>query len=56
MRAKKSADGSEWLVLACNPYNRGVERVTVRDCESTAPLEFELVGDYPRLLRFTAQQ
>jgi hypothetical protein len=56
VRAKKSADGSEWLVIACNPYNRGVERVTVRDCESTAPLEFELVGDYPRLLRFTAQQ
>ena len=27
---KQSADGSEWLVIACNPYNQGVQQVSLR--------------------------
>lgn len=52
VRAKKSADGTEWLVIACNPYNRGVQTVGVRSSEATAPMEFDLIGDYPAIKRF----
>lgn len=52
IRAKQSADGSEWLVIACNPYNCGVQQVSLRSRGVTAPLEFELRGDYPTIRRF----
>jgi hypothetical protein len=37
VRAKKSADGTEWLVIACNPYNESVQKVSLRSQEVTAP-------------------
>jgi len=52
VRAKKSADGSEWLVIACNPYNTGVQKVALRSPDAAAPMEFELIGDYPAIKRF----
>lgn len=56
IRAKKSDDGSEWLVIACNPYNAGVQKVSLRSAEVTAPMEFDLIGDYPTIKRFRVKQ
>lgn len=52
VRTKLSADGTELLVIACNPYNTGVERATVRRPGTSAEYGFELVGDYPIIKRF----
>ena len=56
VRAKKSADGSEWLVIACNPYNQGVQTVRVRTSPSTELPPFELIGDYPAIRRLRVKQ
>ena len=39
-------------MIACNPYNRGVQQVSLRSRGVTAPMEFELIGDYPTIRRF----
>lgn len=52
VRAKLSGDSKTLLVVACNPYNKGVEQVSVRVPGSTAEYSFELVGDYPIIKRF----
>ena len=52
IRAKQSADGSEWLIIACNPYNRSVQQVSVRTPDAKTPIQFELIGDYPVILRY----
>ena len=52
VRVKKSADGSEWLVIACNPYNEGVQKVSLRSQNVPVPVEFYLIGDYPVIRRF----
>lgn len=52
IRAKPSADRSEWLVIACNPYNRAVQEVSVRCPGAAEPLKFELIGDYPVIQRY----
>ena len=56
VRVKKSADGSAWLVIACNPYNVGVQKVSVRSEEGAMPMEFDLIGDYPAIKRFRANK
>ncbi len=55
VRVKASADGSEWLVIACNPHNRGVQDVCLRSSDSRTPLSFALIGDYPAIERFSIQ-
>ena len=52
VRTKLSADGKTLLVLACNPHNTGVEKVSVRRPGTTAEYGFELVGDFPIIKRF----
>ncbi len=52
VRTKLSADGKSLLVLACNPHNRGVERVRVRRPGTAKDYAFELVGDFPLIKRF----
>jgi hypothetical protein len=52
VRAKKSADGSEWLVIACNLYNTGVQKVALRSPDVASLMEFELIGDYPAIKQF----
>jgi hypothetical protein len=51
VRVKLSADGSEILIIACNPHNQGVEEVRVRRPGERAEYAFRLVGDYPVILR-----
>ncbi len=52
VRVKPSGDGRTLLVVACNPYNTGVEQVRVRRPGSTEEYGFELVGDFPIIKRF----
>ena len=52
VRTKLSADGKTLLVLACNPHNTGVEKVSVRRPGTAAEYGFELVGDFPLIKRF----
>ena len=52
MRTKLSADGKTLLVLACNPYNQGVEQVSVRHPGGEKEYSFQLVGDFPIIKRF----
>jgi hypothetical protein len=52
VRAKYSSDKSELLVIACNPYNRGVQKVTLREPSSDREVSVELTGDYPVVKRF----
>jgi hypothetical protein len=52
VRTKLSADGKTLLVLACNPYNQGVERVSVRRSGGDKECGFQLVGDFPIIKRF----
>jgi hypothetical protein len=51
-RIKLSADGKTLLVLACNPHNKGVEKVRIRRPGGTEEFAFELVGDFPIIRRF----
>lgn len=51
-RTKLSADGKTLLVLACNPYNQGVEQVSVRHPGGAKEYGFQLVGDFPIIKRF----
>jgi len=52
VRVKPSTDGSEWLVLACNPYNRGIQQLSLRGPGVIQPMQVELIGDYPVIQRF----
>lgn len=52
VRAKYSANGKELLVIACNPYNKGVQTLKVKDPKSAKQVSLELVGDYPAIKRF----
>jgi len=52
IRTKLSANGDTLLVLACNPHNTAVEQVTIRRPGTTAEYAFQLVGDFPIILRF----
>ena len=52
VRTKLSADGNTLLVIACNPYNKGVENVSIRRPGETGEYHFELVGDFPIIKRF----
>ncbi|HML75161.1 MAG TPA: hypothetical protein PKB02_11790 [Anaerohalosphaeraceae bacterium] len=52
VRAKFSGDRGELLVVACNPYNRGVQTVRVREPGAQREVSFELIGDYPVIKRF----
>ena len=52
VRTKLSADGNTLLVIACNPYNKGVENVSIRRPGETEEYHFELVGDFPIIKRF----
>ncbi len=53
VRVKASTDGSEWLVIACNPHNRGVQDVCLRSPDSRTPISFALIGDYPAIKRYS---
>ena len=55
VRTKLSQDGKMLLVLACNPYNQGVEQVQIRRPGRTEEFAFELVGDFPVIRRFPAK-
>ena len=52
VRVKASEDGSQWLVIACNPHNRGVQEVCLRGPDSGTPISFDLIGDYPTIKRY----
>jgi hypothetical protein len=56
IRVKLSANGKTLLVLACNPYNMGVEQVTIRRPGAAEKYTFELVGDFPIIKRFSVEQ
>ncbi len=51
-RVKLSADGHTLLVIACNPYNTGVQQVQLRLPGSKKTVSFELIADYPICKRF----
>lgn len=51
-RIKLSEDGKTLLLLACNPHNRGVEKMTIRRPGTVAEYSVELVGDFPIVKRF----
>lgn len=51
VRVKTSTDGRTLLVVACNPYNTGVERVRVRRPGDRREVEFQLVGAWPIIQR-----
>lgn len=53
VRVKASADGRTLLVIACNPYNTGVERLHVRRAGRADEYELTLVGDWPVIRRFS---
>jgi hypothetical protein len=57
VRVKLSGDGRTLLVVACNPHNKGVERVEVRrpGDEDGATYGFTLVGDFPIIQRFAVK-
>ena len=52
VRAKLSANGKTLLVIACNPYNKGVDKVRIRLPGSEEEFRFDLVGDFPIIQRF----
>jgi len=52
VRTKLSADGRTLLVVACNPHNKWVQRVTIRRPGDAREYSFELVGDWPIIRRF----
>ncbi len=52
IRTKLSDDKKTLLVIACNPYNKGVEGVSIRRPGETEEYHFELVGDFPIIKRF----
>lgn len=52
VRVKLSRDGKALLVIACNPFNKGVEKVRVRRPGSRAEYGFQLTGDWPIIQRF----
>lgn len=54
VRAKYAASGDELLVIACNPYNRGLQHVEARDPRTGRTETFDLVSDYPVIRRFPA--
>ena len=54
-RVKLSADGKTLLVMACNPHNKGVEKVRIRRPGATEEFEFQLVGDFPIIRRFPVE-
>jgi hypothetical protein len=56
VRAKYSTDGSELLVIACNPHNQGVEQIRIREPQAERQAEFELIGDYPVVKRFSIRR
>jgi hypothetical protein len=55
-RIKVSGDGKTLLLVACNPHNQGVEKVTVRRPGTAAEYSFALVGDFPIIKRFAVAQ
>lgn len=52
VRTKLSGDGKTLLVVACNPYNTGVEQVRIRRSGQPEEFRFQLVGDWPIIQRF----
>ncbi len=52
VRAKYSEDKSELLVIACNPYNRAIQQVRIREPNTDQEVVFELIGDYPVIKRY----
>ncbi|HEY3267931.1 MAG TPA: hypothetical protein VGM37_13455 [Armatimonadota bacterium] len=52
VRAKLSRDGNTLLVIACNPFNKGVESVRIRRPGRAEEYAFQLVGDWPIIRRF----
>ncbi len=56
VRAKYNANKSELLVIACNPYNRGIQKVSVREPQSDREVSIELAGDYPVIKRFVVSK
>ena len=52
VRVKLSRDGKTLLVIACNPFSKGVERVRIRRPGGTGEYTFQLVGDWPIIQRF----
>jgi hypothetical protein len=52
-RVKLSANGKTILVVACNPYNKGVQKVQVRRPDGKESYSFQLVGDFPIIQRFS---
>ena len=52
VRIKLSTNGKTLLVIACNPYNQGVEQVRVRRPGNAKEYTFELAGDFPIIKRF----
>jgi hypothetical protein len=54
-RVKLSADDKTLLLLSCNPYNRGVQTVSVRRPGTEKVYDFELVGDFPIIRRFSVR-
>jgi hypothetical protein len=56
VRTKLSADGKTLLLVACNPHNQDVETVRVRQPGRAEEFQFELVGDFPLIRRFTVSQ
>jgi hypothetical protein len=56
VRAKYSTDGSGLLVIACNPYNQGVEQIRIREPQAERQAAFELIGDYPVVKRFSIRR
>ncbi|MGE5611116.1 MAG: hypothetical protein ACM359_17835 [Bacillota bacterium] len=55
-RIKLSADGKTLLVVACNPHNKGVEKVTLRRPGKADEYRFDLVGDWPIIRRFAVAE
>lgn len=52
VRTKLSENGKTLLVIASNPYNQGVQQVSIRCLGSDKEYNFELVGDFPIIQRF----
>ncbi len=56
VRVKLAGDRKTLLVVACNPFNKGVEQVRVRRSGTREEVEFQLVGDYPIIKRFRVRR
>ncbi|MBE0536192.1 MAG: hypothetical protein IH624_11040 [Phycisphaerae bacterium] len=52
VRAKYSADKTELLVIACNPYNKHTQQLKVKDPATGKQVTLDLAGDYPQIKRF----